>query len=145
MQILTLRIKLSGWREGALSWSSTIEMPAEATLAELHYTVQELVNFDDDHLYEFYVGPNWRKAKVEFGEPGSPLDAGGQGDVKLAAIFPLPKGFKLYYHFDFGDDWIFEIKSGAPIKPANPRAKYPRIVEKKGRRPSQYGKDRYGR
>jgi hypothetical protein len=145
VQILTLQIKLSGWRSGERAWSARIEVPEEETLTDLHYTIQKLVNFDDDHLYEFYVGPNWRQPKIEFGEPGSPLDPGGADEVKLSAVFPLPKGCCLYYHFDFGDDWVFEIRSAAPTKPINPRTKYPRTIERKGRRPSQYGSGRYGR
>ena len=26
---------------------------------------------------------------------------------KLLNLFPLPKNRKLFYNFDFGDDWIF--------------------------------------
>jgi hypothetical protein len=139
MQILTLQITLSGWRAGGRPWSARIEISEGATLADLHYTIQKLVGFDDDHLYEFYAGRNWRERKIEFGGPASPLDASEVDAVKLSNVFPLPKTCKLYYHFDFGDDWIFEIESPAQTKPINRRAKYPRIVEQTGRRPRQYG------
>ena len=141
-EVITLHIALSGWRAGGQAWSTVIEMPEDATLGELHYTIQKLVRFDDDHLYEFYAGANWRQRKVEFGEPGSPFDGSEADDIKLANVFPLPKSCKLYYHFDFGDDWVFAIRSPPRRKPMNRRAKYPRVIEENGRRPRQYGGDR---
>jgi len=136
--VLTLQIFLSGWRASDTAWSATIEIPQDATLLDLHYTIQDLVRFDNDHLYEFYAGRNWRNRKIEFGEPASPFDGGDADAVELSAVFPLDKGHKLYYHFDFGDDWVFEIKSRGPKKPLNRRMRYPRVVEMKGRRPRQY-------
>jgi hypothetical protein len=141
-EVLTLHIALSGWRTGGQPWSAVMEIPEDATLGELHHTIQKLVKFDDDHLFEFYAGRNWRQRKVEFGGPESPFDASEADDIKLANVFPLPKSCKLYYHFDFGDDWVFEIKSPIRRKPMNRRAKYPRFIEESGRRPRQYGGDR---
>ena len=138
-EILTLKIALSGWRAGEQSWSAVIEVSEETTLADLHCIIQQLVNFDDDHLHEFYAGRHWRNHKVQFGEPASPFEANDAEDIRLSAVFPLEKKHNLYYHFDFGDDWIFEIKCRAGRKPMARRAKYPRIVEKSGRRPRQYG------
>jgi hypothetical protein len=140
-EVITLHIALSGWRAAGQVWSAVIEIPEDATLSELHAMIQKLMKFDDDHLYEFYAGRNWRQRKVGFGEPGSPLEASEADDIKLANVFPLPKSCKLYYHFDFGDDWIFEIRASIRRKPMNRRATYPRIVEESGRRPRQYGED----
>jgi hypothetical protein len=48
---------------------------------------------------------------------------------------------KLYYHFDFGDDWYFEIRrSRAKPKEPTPRVQYPRVVEATGPNPRQYGR-----
>lgn len=140
-EILTLKIALSGWRAGDNSWSAVIEVPEETTLVDLHYTIQKLVNFDDDHLHEFYAGRHWRNRNIQFGEPASSFETSDAEEVKLSDVFPLEKKHNLYYHFDFGDDWIFEIKCRAGKKPMNQRAKYPRIIEKSGRRPTQYGGD----
>jgi hypothetical protein len=142
-EILTLKLALSGWRAGDNAWSAVIEVPEDMTLGDLHYTIQELVNFDDDHLHQFYAGRDWRKRTVEFGEPESPFEANDAEDVKLSDVFPLEKKHNLYYHFDFGDDWIFEIKCRAGKTPVNRRAKYPRVVEKSGRRPTQYRRSGY--
>jgi len=50
----------------------------------------------------------------------------------------LPDRPKLYYWFDFGDDWTFEITKDRRIKSAEPRVKYPRVVGATGPNPEQY-------
>ena len=135
--IVTLDIKLSGWT-GANSWSGRVEVPEDTTLSELHYTIQQLVDFDDDHLHEFFAGRNRRDRNVTFGNSASPLDLNEGEEAPLSSVFPLPKGHKLYYHFDFGDDWLFEITCRPDAKQVDRKAKYPRLVQEKGRRPKQY-------
>ena len=36
-------------------------------------------------------------------------------DTALNEVYPL-KGMKLFYHFDFGDSWMFTIKKGRKKK-----------------------------
>lgn len=143
--IVTLDIKLSGWRTGANSWSARVEVPESATLSDLHHTIQRLIDFDDDHLHEFFAGRNWQDRKVTFGEPASPLELNEGEEAPLSEVFPLPKGHKLYYHFDFGDDWLFEITCRPDAKQADRKMKNPRLVQEEGRRPKQYpGEDDEG-
>ena len=136
--ILTLSIKLSGKRESIDGWLAAIEVTDVSTLLDLHYTIQELVQFDNDHLYDFYVGRTWRQRKFVLGESESPFDASNYDDCPLSEVYPLEKKHKLFYHFDFGDDWIFEIRKHRGAKAMNLRRKYPRLIEKSGRRPRQY-------
>jgi hypothetical protein len=136
--ILTLDIKLSGWRAGASSWSARVEVPESFTLSELHGTIQRLVTFDDDHLREFFAGRNWRDRKVTFGEPASPFEINEGEEVPLSEVFPLPKGYKLYYNFDFGDDWMFEITCHPESTQAARKSKRAKLIHEKGRRPVQY-------
>ena len=42
-------------------------------------------------------------------------------DPPLCEIYPLPERLKLYYWFDFGDDWKFEIKKARHPKPPERR------------------------
>ncbi len=136
--IVTLNIKLSGWR-GAGSWSARVEVPVDTTLIDVHFMIQRLVDFDDDHLHAFFAGRNWRDRKVTFGEPAdSPFAVNEGEETPLSSVFPLSKGHKLHYHFDFGDDWLFEITCRRNAKPADPKVKYPRLVQEEGRRPKQY-------
>lgn len=143
--IFTLDIKLSGWRKGANSWSARIEVPAQTTLSELRETIQRLVDFDDDHLHEFFAGRTSRNRNTTFGEPTSPLEINEGEEVPLSSVFPLPKGHRLYYHFDFGDNWLFEITCHPVTKQTDRKAQHPTLVHEKGRRPRQYsGEDAEG-
>jgi len=119
----------------------TLEIDQDASLIYLHYAIQDAVAFDDDHMFEFFAGTGPRRRKMSFAEDeGGEYDADIMGEVTLEQVFPLPKSMKLYYHFDFGDDWIFEIRRGRkkPAPPA-PGVTYPRVVERIGPNPPQYG------
>ena len=120
-----------------------IEIDADASLIDLHMAIQEAVNFDNDHLFEFFLGRHPRNRAVKIG------NSGGWGDfdpyeiyekVELSEVFPLPaKGLKLFYLFDFGDSWYFQItKTRRKEKDPEPGVTYPRVVEKKGENPEQY-------
>jgi hypothetical protein len=104
---LPLDIKRCGRRTRARPWSAQIEVPDGLALSGLHSTIQELIDFDDDHLHEFFVGRSWRDRTASVSE--ADLDEGE--DVPLSGVVPLPKGQKLYYAFDFGDNWPFEEKA----------------------------------
>jgi hypothetical protein len=83
-------------------------------------------------LFDFYAGRNDQNRKVVFTEhSGSPNDGGDYESIYLKDIYPL-KGLKLYYRFDYGDNWIFEIrKDRKKVKPDQEK-RYPRIVSDNG-------------
>ncbi len=121
-------------------WEATIEVPDTLSLFELHLFIQNIVSFDNDHLYDFYAGRNYRNRKVVFSkEPGSPLEGGSYEGIRLKDIYPFEfKGLKLYYFFDYGDSWIFEIrKSRKRVKPIQDNI-YPRVVSHNGVKLIQY-------
>ena len=135
---LTLDVKLCGGRTSGASWAALIEVTGSFTLSELHSTIQRLVDFDDDHLHEFFVGRNWRDRKITFGEPDGD---GSEEEVQLSSIVPLPKNQKLYYNFDFGDNWLFEIACLPQKKPADRTLKGATLIQEKGHKPIQYPGD----
>ena len=110
----------------------TIEIDSGTSLFKLHDTILDIVKFDRDHHFEFFAGRNHRNRKLFFEE--------SYDFTTLEQVYPLPKSCKLYYHFDFGDDWYFEIRKGRK-KPRDPEpgARYPRVVESIGPAPQQYG------
>jgi len=57
--------------------------------------------------------------------------------IKLRDIYPLGRK-KLYYLFDFGDKWTFEIRKARGGKKLEAGIKYPRVVEAIGPDPEQY-------
>ena len=36
-------------------WEGTIEIESSSTLEDLHFALHDILNFDNDHMYEFYV------------------------------------------------------------------------------------------
>ena len=59
--------------------------------------------------------------------------------MTLAEVFPLPAKRKLFYWFDFGDDWKFSVsRTRAAARVPVKGAKYPRLVATEGERPEQY-------
>lgn len=125
-------MKLAGIHGMERPWSALVEVnEASMVTHDLHRAIQALVKFDDDHLYEFYLGRTWRGRKPIF-------DDESEKDLTLAEVFPLPKKFKLFYLFDFGESWIFEISR--PSKKGGDKLSNGEflIINESGDRPVQY-------
>ncbi len=125
MEIYTLTISFP-YDEDDIPWSKTIEVKEDLRLFELHEYIQELVEFDNDHMFEFYVEKKPRHLRNAVSE-----------DMKLNEIYPLT-GYKLYYLFDFGDSWIFQIKKSRKKRNENEKTSYPVLIESTGINPEQY-------
>ena len=139
--IWTLRIECVRGRYLEDQWVRVYEVDSQSSLLDLHDLIQTAADFDQDHMFEFFAGRNPRHRGVTFGDDEeSEDDFGSTEELTLEKVFPLPKNHKLYYHFDFGDDWYFEIRKGrAQPKPPEPRVKYPRKIEAVGPKLRQYG------
>jgi hypothetical protein len=159
--IWTLQIKLLAGRWANKPWAATIALDASSTLEDLHYIIQQAVDFDNDHLYGFFVARtprsrdrvrydcNYENDDEDEGEDKSEGEDESEeyddnGDDRLytttlESLFPLPKDRKLFYQFDYGDDWIFQI-SRTRNKPfeAEPGIDYPRLIGESGEKPRQY-------
>mgnify|MGYP000944919988 CR=1 FL=1 len=119
-----------------------IKIPSNFTLKDLHSIIQDLTDFDDDHLAGYYISNSWhgRKKWLTLGKD-LVFDDEEAWQSPLSNYFPLPKKKKLYYQFDFGDSWIFEIrKKGGSLKPA-PNERYPVLIHEEGPKPEQYRYD----
>jgi hypothetical protein len=134
--IWTLRVELlDGLHAGEEECVRVIEIVSSATLEDLHLAIQDAVDFDNDHLYEFYVARTERsRDRQRFDE-----ENGGIGTTTLEDIYPLEKGKKLYYLFDYGDNWRFKItKIRKKPHPPLEDIEYPRVIESTGGNPDQY-------
>jgi len=117
-----------------------VEIDEQASLYDLHDTIQDAVEFDRDHLYDFYLAntpsPFAQKTWLTEAE-------GGQGrqedyrNIRLSEVYPLDRK-RLYYLFDYGDNWVFEIRKRRGAKPPEAGVKYPRVVDRVGPNPEQY-------
>ena len=116
-----------------------IAMDDSTSLFDLHSEIQDAVSFGRDHPFEFYTAntassfavKNWITYVADWDEKESAFR-----EKQLKDIWPLGRR-KLYYWFDFGDRWIFEIrklrsrKADASISP-------PQVLERIGPNPEQY-------
>ena len=136
--IITLRVKCLPVEECI----RLIEIDNSASVLDLHSAIQQAVDFDDDHMFEFFIGRTPRNQAISVGgDPNwSTFDPFRHYEkVLLSEIFPLPSGMKLFYLFDFGDSWMFQItKSTRKDKVPQPGVSYPRVVDAKGGNPEQY-------
>jgi hypothetical protein len=134
--IWTLEIKLLSGAWAEKDWSATIALNASSTLEDLHAIIQQAVAFDNDHLYSFFVARTPRsRDRVLYDEE----DGHAPWEVPLESLFPLPKHRKLFYLFDYGDSWLFQV-SRTRKKPfaAEPGTEYPRLISESGEKPQQY-------
>jgi len=103
IRILKVELLFGTYAEGA--WDGLIEIESSSTLEELHFAIIDAVNFENDHLYEFYVSRTERsRDRLRFDE-----ESGKIYNTTLESLYPLEKGRKLYYLFDYGDHWLFRV------------------------------------
>jgi len=108
-----VRVDLSGtkpplWRR--------LELASDLFLDEVHEILQVAFGWTDSHLHQFGSGPRYYSPETEYylcpfqeeeGEPGVPEEA-----VRLDEVLAEP-GDKLFYVYDFGDDWEHVIRLDA--------------------------------
>ena len=138
-KIWTLKIKLQGADPACVR---VIEIDWRASFLDLHEAIQKAVGFDNDHLFEFFLGRHPRHvAQVVGGAPDwedfHPVNTYQR--VPISSAWPMYPGLKLFYLFDFGDNWVFQItKTRHKDKEAQPDVVYPRVIGSKGENPEQY-------
>ena len=108
---------------------------SSSDLEVLHFAIQDAIDFDNDHLYEFFIANSIQShEKRRFDD-----DNQGLWEYSVDELFPLPNHKKLFYLFDYGDSWYFRItKSRKTPKQNKVGVSYPRVVEKVGKNPEQY-------
>lgn len=104
------------------------------TFESLHLTIQEAFDFDNDHLYSFFLdGKRYSNYAVNapYSENPPYTDEVCLRDVRLR------NKQRILYIFDYGDQWEFDIivniKTGTEINLENPE-----IIKKAGDSPEQY-------
>jgi pRiA4b ORF-3-like protein len=90
-----------------------LELSSDLLLDEVHQVIQEAFGWTDSHLHQFGSGPDLYSPEtqlylcpfqVDEGETGIPEE-----QVRLDEVL-ADAGDKLYYSYDFGDDWQHVIK-----------------------------------
>ena len=116
-------------------WSADIEIEAASTLEQLHFAIQDAVDFDNDHMYAFFIARTDRSRDRDmFDDENERLYT-----TQLDELFPLPPGKSLFYLFDYGDNWLFKVtKTRKSAHDPQDGVVYPRVVEEVGTKPEQY-------
>lgn len=124
-----------------LDWLPTvwrrIEMRGDQTLHDLHEAIQEAFDWDDDHLYAFYLKSKGEEKPTAY---ESPYAEGERSAAKYRLEhLPLQAGQTFAYVFDFGADLEHRVKLEA-IVPGGAKLdlEYPQITEQHGEAPPQY-------
>ena len=147
--IFTFRVRLPGYRDEDGTkvedvWRA-IEIAANQTLEELGELIPLAFDFDDPHMWSFFLsGKAWDQT-TEYAlssEPGIFDDAEPRaaGDILIRDV-PLPgtSGKKEFlFLFDYGDEWHFRVKFMGRSDTVEPGAAYPRVVAQQGEAPPQY-------
>jgi hypothetical protein len=139
--IYTFRVRIRGgyysppnataiWRD--------IEIGANQTLEDLGDAIPLAFDFDDDHLWSFFLsGKAWDLAT----EYAMHDDANVLADeVEIREVpFPGSTGKKEFlFLFDYGDEWHFGVKLRHLSERVESGAQYPRVVAQEGEAPPQY-------
>lgn len=133
--IETLKIKLLDGMHAQNEWECALEIPIDYSLDELHQAILCAIGFDNDHMYEFCIASSYYSR-------GALRIACNDDKVTqetIDSILLKAKGKKLYYMFDFGDSWLFQInKSRKKRISEKPDTFYPKVVLESGIKPEQY-------
>lgn len=133
--IETLKIKLIDGIHAKNEWECTLEIPIDHSLDELHQAILFAVGFDNDHMYEFCIGNSYYSRNVQ----RVSCDDDKVTQETIDTILSKAKGKKLFYMFDYGDSWLFQInKSRKKRFSEKPDTFYPNMVIESGIKPEQY-------
>jgi hypothetical protein len=112
-----------------------IAVPGTTDLDELAGSILSAFEFDNDHLYEFiYINRNRITERVKH-----PYMQSSElcTDECVGGELPLHKGMALTFHFDFGDDWRFQLVVES-ISSENFSYSEPTVIERHGEPVKQY-------
>lgn len=111
-----------------------IKVSFEHSLHHLHLAIQEAFDFDNDHLYAFFMDGK-RYSRHAYHSPFG--DEGPFADEVIIGELGLYTGQKILYFFDYGDSWEFAVQL-LSINEDELSPKEPEIIEIKGDAPEQY-------
>ncbi len=127
-----------------------IEILENQTLADLHECIFEAFDRYDEHLYSFFLTRKaMRSTRAIYDAPeithsmnleelfGFGFKKKHNAEKTEIGDLELEEKEKLYYLFDFGDDWWHEL-TVLKIEDAGRAKGYPKIVKKVGESPEQY-------
>lgn len=119
----------------------TIGVRNNQTLEHLHRGLRRAFNWDDDHLYSFWLsGVYWDGPDTEFTAPYELAMSDAQSAAIRIDELDLQLGQEVAYVFDFGDEWrvLLQLRERVPPEAG---ARYPKVLTRNGEPPPQYTYD----
>ncbi|MCL2321210.1 MAG: plasmid pRiA4b ORF-3 family protein [Oscillospiraceae bacterium] len=111
-----------------------IQCRGDHTFEDLHLAIQKAFDFDNDHLYAFFMdGKRWSHNSIS--SPDS--DKAPFADEVCIVESRLRVNQSIMYLFDFGDEWPFKVTLLKIFK-SDSVILHPQIVKSVGESPEQY-------
>ncbi|MGD9154019.1 MAG: hypothetical protein PVG90_00750 [Bacillota bacterium] len=104
-----------------------IEIRGTDTLHDLHGAIYNVFEFDEEHLYAFFLSNKFWDQTTEYAHPRS--DGSRPANKAVIGRLGLSVKQKIAYVFDFGTEQRFEVELVA-VHDAEPQARYPREVKR---------------
>jgi hypothetical protein len=125
----------------------TIAVRSDQTLVDVHLALQTAFDWDDDHLYSFWLdGKFWSRTGDEYTHPWHANEPNPLGDFWIGAVpqsaeisldrLELSESQRIAYVFDFGDEW--RVRLTVRQITADDGQPYPRLLKSVGEAPPQY-------
>ena len=115
--------------------SAKVTVAGHEHLTALHDAIQQAFNWENDHLYSFWLdGEFWGDASAELVIPGAPDTDSRTADVPVDDL-RLNGGARIAYVFDYGDDWRVMLTLRERIDGGD---LVPRVIERRGAAPPKY-------
>ena len=124
--------QLKVWLQGIspMVWRRLL-VRSDSTIADLHYTIQIAVGWSDVHLNRFHIHGQ------DFGvyHDGGMSFADNPEKVLLSA-FDFRTRERFLYEYDFGDEWLLEVRIEKRL-PLDPKKTYPVCIDGKHAAPPE--------
>ena len=119
-----------------------IELDEESSLYDVHTAIQEAMHFDDEFEFAFFLAKAPNVKRVYYPEGVNP-DDGVDGDLYEDVPFAdatAEKGQKLFYVFNFDEEWVFSVEREKGSKKPRAGEIYPLVLvdRNEGPDPMQY-------
>lgn len=142
LKVVLLRM---GFREMKKEVSRIIEIDGKATLYDLHQNIQYAFNWDNDHLFSFFLGESMKDRENEYSANplGEHMIANFRDPSKSASDaelrdLNLQVGREFLYLFDYGDELLHKVSVMDIKKSKASRHEPGKIISKVGKAPDQY-------
>ncbi len=124
--IFKVSLEKTVWRMISIGYNHSLD--------DLHMAIQDAFDFDNDHLYSFFMdGKRYSRDRYESPD----CEDGPYADEAIIGDLGLYTGQKILYLFDYGDSWEFGVQL-VKINEGDEPVKKPRVIDSKGEAPEQY-------